>query len=119
MVPSLLVRDLAESLSFYELLGFHLSGRNPTSGAPRWAEVRRDRVILQLYTEPPTGTPSEPILSGTLYMYPEDVNALARELEGRIEFAWGPQDMDYGMREFAVRDPNGYYLAFTQPLESR
>jgi len=23
--------------------------------------------------------------------------------------------MDYGMREFAIQDPNGYYLAFTEP----
>jgi hypothetical protein len=23
--------------------------------------------------------------------------------------------MDYGMREFGIRDPNGYYLAFTEP----
>jgi hypothetical protein len=23
--------------------------------------------------------------------------------------------MDYGKREFGVQDPNGYYLAFTEP----
>jgi len=23
--------------------------------------------------------------------------------------------MEYGMREFGVQDPNGYFLAFTEP----
>jgi len=23
--------------------------------------------------------------------------------------------MDYGMREFAVQDPNGYFIAFAEP----
>jgi hypothetical protein len=40
---------------------------------------------------------------------------LAEELHGKVAFAWGPEVMDYGMREFAVQDPNGYYLAFTEP----
>lgn len=37
------------------------------------------------------------------------------ELRGKIDFAWGPEVMEYGMREFGVQDPNGYYLAFTEP----
>lgn len=40
--------------------------------------------------------------------------ALASELRGIVDFAWGPEVMDYRMREFAVQDPNGYYLAFTE-----
>jgi len=27
----------------------------------------------------------------------------------------GPEAMDYGMLEFAVQDPDGYFIAFTQP----
>jgi hypothetical protein len=40
---------------------------------------------------------------------------LAEEFRGKIEFARGPEAMEYGMREFGVQDPNGYYLAFTEP----
>jgi hypothetical protein len=50
-----------------------------------------------------------------LYFYPESVEALAAEWQGRVPFVWGPEVMDYGMREFGIRDPNGYYLAFTEP----
>ena len=49
------------------------------------------------------------------YLYLEGVSALAAELRGKVEFAWGPEVMEYGMREFGVQDPNGYYLAFTEP----
>lgn len=115
VVPALLVKDMTETLAFYRRLGFELSGRHPGQGSPTWSEVARDGVLLQFHTEPPCGTPLEPVCSGTLYFYPDGVDALADELRGKVEFAWGPEVMEYGMKEFGVRDPNGYYLAFTEP----
>lgn len=114
VVPSLLVSNMAETLDFYGRLGFRLSGIHPNAESPTWAQVSRDKVVFQFYTEPPQGTPSSPTCSGTLYIYPEDVIALAKELEGKVTFAWGPEVMPYGMREFAVQDPNGYFVAFTE-----
>ncbi len=115
LVPSLLVRDMPASLAFYRKLGFEVTGCHPDSQQPTWAEVSRDGVALQFYTQPPAGTPPKPICSGTFYLFPEDVGALAEELRGKVEFAWGPEVMDYGMREFGVRDPDGYNLAFSEP----
>ena len=115
LVPSLLVRNMTETLAFYQMLGFEVAGYYPQQQHAKWAEVIRDGVALQFYTEPPGGTPSEPVCSGALYFYPESVSALADELSGKVEFAWGPEVMEYGMREFGVQDPNGYYLAFTEP----
>lgn len=115
LVPSLLVRDLDETLAFYRRLGFRQTGRWPVAGEPTWAEVRRDSVILQFYSEPPRGTPPEPVCSGTFYVFPDSVSALAEELRGEVELAWGPEVMPYGMYEFGIRDPNGYHLAFTEP----
>ena len=115
IVPNLLVRDMTATLMFYrEKLGFRQSGRYPEEGTPVWAEVARDGIVLQFYSEPPQGTPAEPSFSGTLYFYPEAVADLAQEWQGQVEFAWGPEVMDYGMREFGIRDCNGYYLAFTE-----
>jgi hypothetical protein len=50
-----------------------------------------------------------------LYFFPRSFDALVDEFQGLYEFAWGPEVMDYGMREFALQDPNGYFLAFTEP----
>ena len=106
---------MAETLGFYQSLGFEVAGCHPDRLHATWAEVVRDGVALQFHTEPPGGTPPTPICSGTFYFYPEDVRALAEEFCGQVDFAWGPEVMEYGMREFGVQDPNGYYLAFTEP----
>jgi len=115
VVPSLLVRDVRETLAFYERIGFEATGWYPSQEAPTWAEVRRGPLVLELYVEPPIGSPKAPIFSGTLYVRADGVDALAAELADDVELAWGPELMDYGRREFAVRDPNGYLIAFTEP----
>lgn len=115
LVPALLVGDMAETLDFYRKLGFRLTGCHPERPDPVWAEVQRDSVTLQFHTDPPSGTPPTPVCSGTFYLFPDSVTDLAEELRGKVAFAWGPEVMDYGMREFAVQDPNGYYLAFSEP----
>ena len=115
LVPALLVRDMGATLDFYRKLGFRVTGGHPAGAQSTWAEVQRDSVTLQFHTEPPHGTPATPVCSGTFYLFPASVMELARELRGQVEFAWGPEVMDYGMREFGVQDPNGYYLAFTEP----
>lgn len=114
VVPALLVRDLEEALAFWERLGFETTGRFPDA-SPTWAEVTRDGVVFQFHTRPPHGTPPEPICSGTFYVHPDDVRALADEWREHVPFAWGPGVMDYGMREFAIQDPSGYYFAFAEP----
>ena len=115
LVPALLVDNLPETLAFYRNLGFEVTAYHPDQQHATWAEVERDGVTFQFHTEPSRGTPQQPVCSGTFYLYPRSVSALAEELRGSVEFAWGPEVMEYGMHEFGVRDPNGYYLAFTEP----
>lgn len=55
-----------------------------------------------------------PALTGTLYLTVPDVDALYAAVRDRATIAWPPQDMPYGSREFGLRDPNGYHLAFQQ-----
>lgn len=115
LVPSLLVTDLEATVAFYERLGFVRTGSHPDEGDSTWGEVTRDGISLQFYVDPPHGTPSRPVCSGTFYVRVRGLSALAAELRGSVPFAWGPEVMEYGMREFAVRDPDGYLIAFTEP----
>lgn len=116
VVPSLLTKDMAATLDFFERLGFRLTGCDAEPATATWAEVSRDDITFQFYTEPPHGTPAGPVCSGTFYVTPARVRDLAREYAARgIPFAWGPEVMDYGMMEFAVQDPNGYFIAFSEP----
>ena len=115
-MPSLLVSDLEATFAFYERLGFSRTGVFPNQRVPIWGEATRDGIVLQFYTDPPKGTPARPVFSGVLYLHPSDVRALADEFKDVTPFAWGPEVMEYGMREFAIQDPDGYYLAFTEPV---
>jgi hypothetical protein len=54
-------------------------------------------------------------MTGGLYIFPESVGKLAEELSGRVPFAWGPEETEFGYREFAIRDPDGYTLVFAEP----
>jgi hypothetical protein len=36
--------------------------------------------------------------------------------QGSCPAEWGPEEMPYGMLEFAIKDPNGYLLSFGQPV---
>ncbi len=117
LIPSLLVRDMAATLAFYQRLGFQITGRSEDVPAPDWAEVTRDDVVLWFYTEPPVGTPSLPGCSGTFYILTDDLAGLVQELREAIPFVWGPETMDYGLTEVGIQDPNGYYLAFAQAEE--
>jgi predicted enzyme related to lactoylglutathione lyase len=53
------------------------------------------------------------------YFWVDDVDRLYGDVVERgAEVVHGPVDQGYGLREFRVRDPNGYVLAFGQPLAS-
>ncbi|MGA4634028.1 VOC family protein [Pseudomonas solani] len=52
--------------------------------------------------------------SGTLYLAVADVARYYEQVKDKAEIAWPLQEMDYGSKEFGIRDCNGYTLAFTQ-----
>lgn len=54
------------------------------------------------------------------YVYVEDVDTAYRELVSRgIEPVDAPGDKYYGIREFLIRDPDGYYYAIAQRLSQQ
>ena len=125
-VPMLEVADLQETMRFYvDVLGFTCQGTwGHDADNPSWCSLRLGAATLMFTWSPPHDHGDgdvhshEPALSGSIYCYPDDVDALAAELEGKVTFEFGPQTMIYGMREFGVRDPNGYMLIFGAEVES-
>ncbi len=117
LTPMLLAKDLQQTMTYYtEVLGFTVTG---TMGEPPgFCAVERDGVQLMFVWEPPhEHAPGEehdhdPALTGVLYIYPDDVNALHDEIAARTELCEPLGDREHGMREFAVMDPNGYRIRF-------
>jgi catechol 2,3-dioxygenase-like lactoylglutathione lyase family enzyme len=119
ILPCLYVSDMRRALDFYiELLGFTQTGYYPIESNPIRTEVRRDGVAIILYTEAAHGNDNRPAFSGALYVFPADVRRLAEELRGKVSFAWGPEETEFGTREFAIRDPDGYTIIFAEPSRS-
>lgn len=115
VLPCLLVSDMRQSLDFYVgVLKFTQTGYYPIESDPIRTEVRRDDVAIILYSEVRRGEERSPIFTGGLYIFPENVDRLAEELRDKVPFAWGPHDTDFGMHEFAIRDPDGYTLVFAE-----
>jgi catechol 2,3-dioxygenase-like lactoylglutathione lyase family enzyme len=117
ILPCLLVSDMRRSLDFYvDVLRFTQTGYYPIESEPIRTEVRRDDVAIILYNEALRSGDSQPSLTGGLYIFPESVQQLADELRGKVPFAWGPEETEFGYREFAIRDPDGYTLVFAEPI---
>jgi len=103
VLPCLFVADMRETLDFYVVgvLGFTQTGYYPIESDPTRTEVRRDGVAIVLYNESGHTDDQAPSFSGLLYIFPESVKKIAEELQGKVPFAWGPVDTEFGVREFA------------------
>jgi uncharacterized glyoxalase superfamily protein PhnB len=58
----------------------------------------------------------KPIMSGSLYFRPDSVDAVWGQLKDKTKICYPIENFEYGMREFAIYDNNGYILQFGQPL---
>jgi len=117
--PMLAVADLAATMGFYcGRLGFRCTG---TFGSPLpvWCELARDGVAI-MFNAPPDVEKDVPRRAKDyqiFYFNPSDVVAL--------HGAWRESGVPvsdlrvtvYGMKEFELRDPDGYWLWFGQPTD--
>jgi catechol 2,3-dioxygenase-like lactoylglutathione lyase family enzyme len=116
VVPRLPVADLARTVAFYtRVLGFRVSVLWPDD-RPTFANLDRDAVSLGFFT-PDAHRGQLTIGTADLYLGANDVRALNAAIKDVVKVEWGPEVYFYGRREFAVRDPDGYLLIFTEPTD--
>ncbi len=111
------VKDVVASETFYrEKLGFGAGtffGEPPTFCIIGRGNVR---VFLDKTRTSPRATPLNQYWA--LYIYVDDVDALAAEFAGRgIAFDRAIEDQEYGCRDFDIRDPDGHVIGFGQELK--
>lgn len=112
LTPLLHTEDIEATIRWYEnVLGFHCTGRYEAI----WCRLERDGVSLMFANNDHFGKPEATIVQ---YVYVDDARAIFDELRERAAPEWGPDVMPYGNLEFAIRDPNGYFISFGQVLES-
>ena len=110
LTPMLQTDDMERTVEWYSsVLGFQCVA---TEGDD-WSRLERDAVALMFMHNAHLGPPHA---TATQYFYVEDALALWRSIQDRVTAEWGPEEMPYGMLEFAIKDPNGYLLSFGQPI---
>ena len=112
LVPMLRVHDLEESIHFYrDLLGFRC-----TSRMQGWASLQKDGVELILALPNEHEPFDRPKFTGSFYFHLDDVDAFWKALKDKATVVYPIENFEYGMREFAIRDNNGYCLQFGKAI---
>lgn len=123
LIPMLETADLPETIRFYtERLGFTCQNVWPDTEQPCWATLRNGTVELMFALRNEHrrefSATATPLLTGSLYFYPDDVDAVWAQLQNTVTVEYPLETFDYGMREFGIRDCNGYLLQFGQEAQT-
>lgn len=112
LTPMLRTWEFQESIAFYtNVLGFQVDSINEEMG---WASLHKEELAIMLSAPNEHEGDIVPEFTGSLYFTTDDVDALWLLLKDIVEVCYPPENFEYGMREFAIYDNNGYLLQFGQ-----
>ena len=123
LTPNLVVADIDRSIAFYrDLLGFTLSRTAPAEAPFAFAWMTRDGVNVFLNSLEAVRAESPALverpLGGTLTLFIvlEGIDALYARAQTAASLMMPLKVQPYGMREFAIADPDGYVLTFAERI---
>jgi catechol 2,3-dioxygenase-like lactoylglutathione lyase family enzyme len=117
LIPMLSVADLERTTAFYcGRLGFRVIN---TFGKPKpvWCMLERDKVRLMFNQPPGIEIVPRPKDHQIYYFYPDAVAALHAEWRSAGLAVTDLRVTIYGMKEFELRDPDGYWLWFGEDTD--
>ena len=116
ITPSLKTNDLPRTIQFYtDTLGFTVQVLWPEE-EPSLAILTQGDVRISFFMDADDAEPV-PRVTGQFWIDVEEVLALHETLAGKVDVLWGPEVYHYQRREFAIKDPNGYTLTFSEPTD--
>ncbi|QDI04146.1 MULTISPECIES: VOC family protein [Xanthomonas translucens group] len=114
LTPMLRSTDLAAALAFYtDTLDFRIEGGGVDAG---WASLRHGPLALMLAAQQAPASAAVSGFSGSLYFRTDAVDAWWQRLQPHARIVYPLEDFAYGMREFAIHDPDRHLLQFGQAL---
>lgn len=115
--PLLETNDIITTIEFYtQTLGFTLRGTFEHEGTTTWCDLVRDEVAIMFSLPNQNMKHGRIMLSGSIYINAEDVDTLWDLLKDKCEIVYPIENFVYGMREFAIKDNNGYVLNFGESV---
>ena len=125
LTPNLLVASVERSLAFYVgTLGFERGMTVPDESPFAFASVTSDAI--EIFFNDAAGAVKEypafagkPIgATGTLFIEVAGLDALHDRLKPLVTMVIPLETKFYGMREFAIEDPDGYVITFAERTQA-
>ena len=123
LTPNLLVDDVERSLAFYtDVLGFARGMTVPPDAPPPYVfgSVVSGSVEI-FFNEKNVASEEYPAFAGkplgatgTMFIEMENVDALHDRLKSKVSIVMPLVKQWYGLKEFAVADPDGYIITFAE-----
>ena len=115
VVPMIPVPNVSAAVEWYISLGFSVVRTNEEDGEVNWAKLLYGGSELMLTSG---GQPSSAYRREVdLYVLSDSVDQLYEKFKDRTQVVEDLHDTFYGMREFVIRDLNGFWLTFGQPTQ--
>jgi hypothetical protein len=118
VVPMVNVPDVKSTVAWYESIGFAVRATHEEPGCPMdWASLLlgASEVMFSAGGRPATS----PRRDVDLYVHVDDVEQRYDAVARKAEVVEGLHATEYGMREFIIKDLNGFWITFGQPLQGR
>jgi catechol 2,3-dioxygenase-like lactoylglutathione lyase family enzyme len=124
LTPNLIVSSVDRSLAFYEgVLGFTRGMTVPEQGPFAFAAVTSGPVEI-FFNDRSTVAKESPQFAGrslgggnTMFIEIEGIDAYHAQIKDRVQIVMPLVTQWYGMREFAIEDPDGYVITFAERQE--
>ncbi len=117
--PNIFVKDINESIKFYEQLGFKLVMSVPEEGDFVWAMMNCGNVNFMFQTFESLGS-EIPAISrkdgGSLLFYIQlkEIRKFHDKIQNKEIIIKELEKTFYGATEFSIKDNNGYILTFAE-----
>jgi len=126
LTPNLVVASVERSLAFYiDTLGFARGMSVPDESPFVFASVTSGPVeiffndIAAAIREYPAFAGKPIGATGTMFIELEGVDALHERIKAAAKVVMPLATQFYGMREFAIEDPDGYVITFAERVPSQ
>jgi uncharacterized glyoxalase superfamily protein PhnB len=113
VVPMIHVPDVGATVGWYVTLGFKPVRQNEEDGEVNWALLSFGETELMFSAGGKLTTENRREVD--LYVHTNGIDEMHERLKDRVQVVEEPHDTFYGMREFIIRDLNGFWITFGQP----
>lgn len=119
LTPNIFVRDIKETIAFYQQLSFTTVATVPDEGDLVWAMMACGDVTFMFQTFESLGN-DLPVISrqsgGSLLLYIQtsEIRTFFDQIKDNVKVVKGLEKTFYGATEFSIEDPNGYLLTFAE-----